>query len=380
MRIRNGFTLLDLVAAVAVLGVGAAVFAQVAAPARRGAMGVRSMQNLSLMGQMASAYTDDYNGRLSAYSWEAGREYVVPGAVGGSPVTTNNDVSARGYQNTEILRRLTGRVDTPEINGPGTGEIRLWDFRLVDRRRTHLVLVDYWGLQANHPVLASPGDRNLQRWQADPFDLSTVPYAEGSPDPSLYDVDPNWGKLAMKQRWPYASSYQFVHASWSPDTFRTYAPVPYTPHLSWAMSSSAHHVPLGGRRMRDVVFPGNKVWIHEEFDWMPWFDAAAGEWRSDGLWCTYDRARGGKLMFDGSVNTRPAGEANSSWTPADPTGPVWKQKYVPLDTFPLPVGDFGREIDQRFRWTRGGLAGFDYGPAGNPGPLELLSKSGEVED
>ncbi|MHA7811763.1 MAG: hypothetical protein ACX94C_00005, partial [Phycisphaerales bacterium] len=127
-----------------------------------------------------------------------------------------------------------------------------------------------------------------------------------------------------------------------------YVPVADTPHLYLLNGQS---VSLGRRFTSEVAFPSKKVHMHEEFDYeqsrYPYF--------------AYDHAMPEKLMFDGSINSRPSGEANDSVNPADPD-PVWRQRYVPLDTFPIPMGGFGddTELNMRYRWTDGGLQGVDY--------------------
>ena len=113
--------------------------------------------------------------------------------------------------------------------------------------------------------------------------------------------------------------------------------------------------------MSEVAFPSQKVHMHEEFDYeqsrYPYF--------------AYDHARPEKLMFDGSINSQPSGEANDSVSPEnydinDPQDPsiypVWTQVYVPLDTFPIPLDGFGddTELNMRYRWTLFGLQGVDY--------------------
>ena len=66
-------------------------------------------------------------------------------------------------------------------------------------------------------------------------------------------------------------------------------------------------------------------------------------------------------MFDGSLNDRPSGEANPSWNQANGKQ-EWRQTYVPLHTFPVPLSGLGEKIplSQRYRWTTGGLKGTDY--------------------
>ncbi len=343
---RRGFALADLLAVVVVVTVGAVLAANAHAPARAEAMGLASMRNLQVIGQIASVYQNEHDGLVSAYSWKAGVDYQVLGEA--APRPYSDDQEAHAAQQKDILRRLTGRVT-------GDDAILNNSVRIADRRFSHLVLADYFGFPANSELWADPADRNLRQWQQHPLDLDSMPYGEGNPDASVYDDDNNWEKKGVVQRWAYASSYQ-----WVPDAYQTgYGPVADTPHL---FAAGAAFTEMGGRTIDEVAFPGQKVWIHAEFEWRPRYDWGAGAWVSDGLWATYGAARAPKLMFDGSVNDLPASRAGSSWNPGDPATPVWRQRYIPLDTFPLPNGDRTRQLDQRFRWTRDGLAGIDYAP------------------
>lgn len=79
----------------------------------------------------------------------------------------------------------------------------------------------------------------------------------------------------------------------------------------------------------------------------------------------YDHAQAAKLMFDGSINTAMSGLAASSVSSDDYISGhkiVWEQNYVPLDTFPVPLGGLGDQtlLNMRYRWTLGGLTGVDY--------------------
>lgn len=111
-----------------------------------------------------------------------------------------------------------------------------------------------------------------------------------------------------------------------------------------------------GRLETEVVFPSAKVHFFEEFD----------REQAGAPYFAYDHARPEKLMFDGSINDRPSGEARPSWSPSYYLQ-QWRQKYVALHTFPVPMGGINDQtlLSQRYRWTRGGLKGADY----VPGPI-----------
>ncbi|GJM19522.1 MAG: hypothetical protein DHS20C14_17350 [Phycisphaeraceae bacterium] len=349
---RRAFTLIELLVVIAIIALLIGILLPALGKARASARNVLSQSNMRSLGQSSNNYAADFNDRIFSYSWRGGGSYTVVGTAGGAAITPNDDVAATGYQNTDILRRLTGRIDNPAVNGPGTGKINLWDFRLVHRRFSHCVLFDYLTSAQPEPISSSPFDRNLIQWQENPLDLTTVPYADGNPDPAIYDDDTNWPKNAMKQRWAYASTYQVVPAAWNQDQLPSYTPVRETPHLMRAVTGGADFVPLGNRRYGQVSFPSGKVHMFEEFD--RFTDSAGIPW-------LYPEAKCNLLFFDGSVRAELSADSNPGWTPAN-EDTLWKQPWVPLDTFPLHYkGDIGDEWFQYFRWTRRGLAGIDYG-------------------
>jgi hypothetical protein len=158
------------------------------------------------------------------------------------------------------------------------------------------------------------------------------------------------------QRWAFGSSYQVVPDAWQPDRGARYIPVVDSPHL--LMGNGQGDVPLAdGRRLSSVLHNSNKVWMFEEFD----------RDRQRPLYFGYDDARVEKLMFDGSVNSWASGDAAPSVVPE--LGLFhWRQRYVPLDRFPTPVGGVQNntmELSQRWRWTFGGLSGINYGNFGS---------------
>ena len=246
--------------------------------------------------------------------------------------------------------RRTGRID-------GVFKIRNANARLPQRRFTHLVLMDYLGEPFPSDLFIDPNDANQLVWSANPLDYgpdSHVPYANGA-QPG-YDDDANWAITSVRQRWAFGSSYQVVPDAWQPDWPNSprYIPVENTPHL--LQVSSFPNTPgwlSNGRKITDVLHNANRVWMYEEFD----------RDRANPLYFGYDEAQSEKLMFDGSVNNWASGIAAPSVVPEHGIY-HWQQKYVPLDTFPLPTGGLGDStlVSQRYRWTYAGLAGINYGP------------------
>ena len=215
------------------------------------------------------------------------------------------------------------------------------------------MLLDFLTDVQPEPIAASPFDRNLITWQENPLEYgsgSGIPYADGTPEG--YD-DNGWGETPFRQRWPFASTYQMVPAAWNTDGIAgspTWIPTSNTPHLF----TGGNGIPLGRRKFTQVAHPSGKVMMFEEFD--RFSDSA-------GLYFAYPESKCNLAFFDGSVRNEQTADANPGWNPAEPDQPVWTQTYVPLDTFPEPKGGLNdpTEYCQRYRWTRFGLQGIDFG-------------------
>ena len=338
---RRGFTLTEGAVLVVALALLIGVIVPMLGAARHRMRGLSSAEKLMLIGQGGAMYAQDNAGRVFNYSWRAGEVYTLPD---GRVRVAGDDQEAGAFQNQEILMRRTGRI---------TGEFKIGNFsaRLPHRRYGHLVLLDYLDQATDTDAYIDPNDGKQLAWTSRPLEYgpgSGVPYAEGIADG--FDDDPNWSTNSVRQRWAFASSYQTVPSSWSQDyPAPRYTPIEDTPHLFQGGFGIDLHT---GRRFTQVLHPGNKVWMHEEFD----------RDRYQHLYFGYDEAKTDKLMFDGSVNNWASGNAAPSLVPE--RGYFhWRQTYVPLDRFPLPVGGLGDPtlLSQRFRWTFGGLSGIDYG-------------------
>jgi len=349
-QIRSGFTLIETAAVIAVGTVAFTQLAPMANKARLSARGAGSASNLMQIGQAAGMYGVDNADRIPSYSWNGGAgsqtgRYTLPD---GLMYTARSDIDGAGIQMTEILQRRTGRID-------GDFKIDVNTNRLWHRRWSHLVLLDYMNSPFPDALFIDPADANQLAWSANPLDYalgSTVPYANDVA--AGFDPDNGWSAESVRQRWAFASSYQTVPAAWQSDGFAepSYTPVSETPHLFQVNGFGQSGVELSdGRRFSEVRFPTAKVYMFEEFDREQAGDPYFG----------YDHARPEKLMFDGSVNTFASGDANISVNNREGKT-EWRQTYVPLDTFPVPLGGLGDDtlLSQRFRWTFAGLQGMDY--------------------
>jgi len=342
-RPRHAISLVEILVSIVVIASFTMIVLPAFASVRDKAENEQSRAKLMHLGQGRDQYALDNQDRIFTYNWVPGESYMLPD---GRVKTGFDWVDAAQYQNLEIIMRRTGRIS-------GTTKIRSMDGRLPHRRFTHLVLIDYLAgdddsVFNDDQLAIDPADQNRLVWSEHPLSYgigSGLPYSNEAS--SGYDTDPYWSQSGILQRWAFSTSYDIVPASWQADGPDGYQPVADTPHLF----AGGGNADLSGRSTTEVAFPAQKVHMHEDFDReqnrYPWF--------------AYDHARVEKLMFDGSLNNLTSGEANDSYSPADPIN-VWRQRYVPLEHFPLPLGGFNdqTELNMRYRWTQGGLQGVDY--------------------
>jgi len=344
----SGFSLIELVSVLSISVSVGAVLTPALSHSRSQARGMSSEGNLATIGKIGAMYGLDNDDRIFTYTWQAGGIYI--NLKNGGTFQPSTDIEAAARQSTNILQRATGRLF-------GDSGILVPSQRIMHRQFSHLVLADYLGGNVSDPMWADPADANLLYWQANPLeyleDDNSFPYGNGIPDQAGFDIDANWGLRGIVQKWAFASSYQTVPHAWQQDYEITqYAPTDLSPHL---FTTVAGQPELGDRRFHEVRFSSAKVWMHEEFDreqaGTPYF--------------AYDHAQPAKLMFDGSINTAMSGLAASSVNPEDYLNGdkfVWEQTYLPLDTFPVPLGGLEDPtlLNMRYRWTLGGLQGIDY--------------------
>lgn len=343
-RRKNAFTLIELLVVIAIIALLIGILLPALGQAQRSAKNVLSQSNLRSLNTGAANYASDNADLIFSYSWRGGEAYTMPD---GRIKTETDDQAAAARQNQEILQRVTGRIK-------GVTKIRNFAIRLPHRRFSHLVLLDFLTDVQPEPIAASPFDRNLIQWQENPLEYdsgSGVPYADGIP--ADHDDDGNWPSLEMRQRWAFASTYQMIPAAWNTDGIAgapTYVPVSDTPHLF----QGGQGVPLGRRKFSQVAHPSGKVMMFEEFDRFN---------DKDGLYFAYPEAKCNLAFFDGSVRNEQSADSNPGWNPDQPEAESWTQRYIPIDTFPPPKSGLGEttEYCQRYRWTRFGLQGIDYG-------------------
>lgn len=246
----------------------------------------------------------------------------------------------------DTMSLLTGRP----TEGGEPHVLRRLDNVTPRRRYSHVLLFQYLDARLPEPLAASPFDRNLLGWQQDPIYAqdNTVPYAKSNGE-SGSDRSENWTNTDVRQMWPYGSSYQVSTSAWNVNNSsegNPWSPIDSTPNL-FNVGAAAK------RAYAEVAFPAGKVHMFEEFD---------GLWHKEALWFAYPEARCNLLFFDGSVRRLLSRDSNPGWNPRQPNS-LWEQRYYPFDTFPWyhPSYASRTEFKMRYRWTREGLGGIDYG-------------------
>ena len=327
-RRQRGFTLIELLVVIAIIALLIGILLPVFSEARSAGRAAVCASNMRQIGIAGATYASDFEDRIFAFTWRAGRRYSRYPDLGPQPT----DLSAAAAQAVDILRR---RADRPEM--PATLTNGRWIPHVL---YTHLVLQDYLAQRLPEPMVACPADRHRLDWQRDP----RANFDQGNWLP--FQPIPGGAHL----RWPYSSSYQVVPASYdgSEEGFRI-------EQLNFANS---YRLPrnsrLGGLRLSSVVFPGSKVQVMDEEQ------RHAGGRR---LYYAVPAAIQPLLTFDGSVQSVRTADCNPGWQPNAPrSGLPTRFRYWPsIWKAPPSNGASWEHVFGMYRWTREGLQGVDFG-------------------
>ena len=335
-RRRPGFTLIELLVVIAIIALLIGILMPVFSEARTAGRAAVCASNMRQFGIAGATYASDFEDRIFAFSWRAGRRYSRYPLLGPQPT----DIGAAAAQAVDILRRRADRPDMPA--GLANGR---WIPHVL---YTHLVLQDYLAQRLPEPMVACPADLHRLDWQRDPqanFDQGIwLPFQPRPPRPG-------GGNL----RWPYSSSYQAVPASYDgSEEGQRIRQLNFSNSYFLPLNSS-----LGGLRLSSVVFPGSKVQLMDE------------EQRHSGgrrLYYAVPEAIQPLLTFDGSVQSVRTADCNPGWQPNSPrSGLPTNFRYWPSIWEAQPSNGARWEfVDGMYRWTREGLKGVDFG-ASEPG-------------
>jgi hypothetical protein len=295
-------------------------------------------------GVATGTYSADFQDRIWGYTWRKAKFQgeKLPSEYADLRDKNDTDLRAAVAQAIDILRRRADREDIQYINS--------WICHIY---YTHLVIQDYLAARLPEKMVVCPEDRYRNNWQVDPvnnFDKGA--WLPDQPGPSNDN-----------KRWPYSSSYQVPTACFdgSPTGSRVYQ----------AGAHYAYYVPndarLGNLKLGDVQFPGFKVHLH---------DAEQRHFTKRAIYLGVPECRQPLLFFDGSVNMKVTGSytpkdgvkktddaSNPGWQPNNPTSPDPTFVTYKPDKYEAPTsnGEASEVVKGVYVWTRGGLAGVDFG-------------------
>jgi hypothetical protein len=318
----RGVALPEAVAAAAVVAVLMSLLVVANWSSRGHASAGRDLANLRLIAGWTESYGADNRDVFWTFSWRAGHQNSQWPELNNSP----SDLQAAADQAVDILRRRTGRVELPRITA--------WIAHIL---YSHLPLVDYTDRSLPEIAFVSAGDEHRMNWARDPAGFDLGRFLPFQPDPT-----------PTNSRWPYSASFlpppMWFDRSDAPNRISQFQ------HNSYSIPSL---VSFEGAPMSQVAFPSQKVLIHDQSAWH------FGRPTYFGL----EQSRAALLMADGSAAIPKTGDANEGWQPNNPTSPSPTQlAYVPRPWEPpTTTGNPGEPATGQYRWTRGGIAGIDFG-------------------
>ncbi len=315
---RRGFSLIELLTLVLVLGTLVALLVVGSQRTRRSAQLNESLNNLKAITTLTASYQADNADRYWSFSWPGG---VLPDSTFAdlrSQALGGNDLEAASAQAVDILRR----------RAPGGALFPVQTGWLPHILYSHLVLADYGDVSLPLQPFVSPAHASLVALSRDPFAGGLV-------------------------RQGFQSSYEPGPAFYSPDRADNLNPgiSQGSTHNQYTLNGQVSGI-LRGRPLAEVAFPSQKVHLYE---------SAQRHFSVNPIYFAFAQARPLMLAADGHAAVRQTAKCNPGFRPTSPRSPSpTTYSYQPSATDPPTPGGGTPSLIGYLRWTRGGLQGRDF--------------------
>lgn len=330
---RSAFSLVELLVVIVIIALLLAILLPSLANARRVARTAVCRSNLKQFATAGGAYAIDFKNCIYTFSWTNGNTPTVyPDLVPPGGIFTS---TACAIQATEIIRKHS----TLEPNFPLTS---LW---CPGIEYGHLVLLDYLASPFPVPIAACPEDKCLLLWQRDIPRFQAGGFGNMQPALTGQGFIPN-----LMRAKPYSSSYETPPSTYDrtitlPDRLRQST----ENHYIYGADSLTR---FGPARFDQVTYPSQKVQLYDTHQ----------RHYGRALFFAHPDAVQPILHFDGSVVDRKTADAGLGWLPFNPSGGPTMITYQPYQyEAPTSNGAPTETFAGRYRWTRGGLKGIDFG-------------------
>jgi prepilin-type N-terminal cleavage/methylation domain-containing protein len=335
-RSRPGaFTLIELLIVIAIVALLIGILLPALRDTRRAARTAFCSAHLQQLGRAQASYSGDFADFL--------------GALSGEP-----EMGAMDNSISEQVRRIVDRFDdrAAPLNA-WADAITTTAGTSVAEQYEHLALVEYLSGRARMPIAVCPEDPARLGWARNPYAGASWAYRPRKPS-AQYNID--W--------FPYSSSYQLTPAAAAYAFSRCGEWVVYSQGRSQD-EYTVYKIRFGRRTANEVPFPSMKVAM---------MDSLARHFGNAAFYA-YPDARQPLLFWDGSVSVRRTGDANPGWFPTRPESQAPSTfQYIP-DPGYEPPARVVPSVTGRYKWTRGGLSGVDFGGDEVFGKLEKESRA-----